>query len=756
VAKANQRRGAGVYTSAARWNQEAANIEISRGHSRISQIFMKRFILPSCFALLLAGCNVGPAASNDTAPAAATVATANSTNAPEAVVADSKTNAPAVVAAESVPPANASVANSELSEIPKAPPELPAPVGEVVRLAQHTIGESILVDYIGSVQEPYTLNADQIIYLHDLGISPGVMQALLKHSAGPAPTPLRPVVTPTTAFAPDMSLPMTNALSTEESSAIFTNYLTSTPVGPPLGVPRYAPPPEAAAPFPPPPPSVAAATPQPPVESSMVYDTLSPYGDWVETPDYGWAWQPTVAVIDTNWRPYLDSGNWMWSDAGWYWNSTYSWGWLPFHYGRWGLAANRGWVWIPDSVWAPAWVTWRYTDSACGWAPLPPVAYWSSGIGLTFRGARVGGWFDFGLTDTWFCAVPYGRFCDPWLPRYCLPRPAVGFFVGNSRVINNFHGTIVNIHGNNNTVIVNNGPGIGAVQAATRQEIVRHNLHDLPSPGAALPLPSRPTPAGLSGPAASHVAVFRGQLPQSSAQPPTTVLARQENRDVAGTTYGGTRSAPLPSRPTQSTVAPAGGSGHIASQSINSAYRSAPATANYAGTARSEPSQPGRTGFAGQPAGNSRVNGEVNATWQRPPAARPTVQPRSNELVDQSEPVRVPTESPNVVPRGGEAWAPNSNEREAAPNTWQQASPAYVRPAPYYPAGAYPNPQSQFQPAPQVQYQQPGYSAPAVHAAPPAAHYAPAPAPAAHSSPPPSPGSSSSGHTGGGNGRTSR
>ena len=34
---------------------------------------------------------------------------------------------------------------------------------------------------------------------------------------------------------------------------------------------------------------------------------------------------------------------------------------------------GRGWVWVPGTVWAPAWVSWRYGGGYVGWAPLPPA-----------------------------------------------------------------------------------------------------------------------------------------------------------------------------------------------------------------------------------------------------------------------------------------------------------------------------------------------------------------------------------------------
>ena len=61
------------------------------------------------------------------------------------------------------------------------------------------------------------------------------------------------------------------------------------------------------------------------------------------------------------------------TDYGWSYESDWEWGWAPFHYGRWYLDQGYGWVWIPGSAWAPAWVSWRYGGGYVGWAPLPPA-----------------------------------------------------------------------------------------------------------------------------------------------------------------------------------------------------------------------------------------------------------------------------------------------------------------------------------------------------------------------------------------------
>jgi uncharacterized membrane protein YgcG len=107
-------------------------------------------------------------------------------------------------------------------------------------------------------------------------------------------------------------------------------------------------------------------------------ETLGPYGQWVDTgegPNDGHAWRPDPDVVGEDFQPYATGGHWVSSDWGWTWESDYPWGWAPFHYGRWALTPSWGWVWYPGTVWAPAWVDWRFGGGYIGWAPLPPVGF---------------------------------------------------------------------------------------------------------------------------------------------------------------------------------------------------------------------------------------------------------------------------------------------------------------------------------------------------------------------------------------------
>ncbi|MBK7028485.1 MAG: hypothetical protein IPH45_04430 [Bacteroidales bacterium] len=98
------------------------------------------------------------------------------------------------------------------------------------------------------------------------------------------------------------------------------------------------------------------------------YDELSPYGDWIYMPDYGYVWRPFFDRPDA-FRPYSSGGDWVYTEYGWTWVSDYSWGWAPFHYGRWQFDDYLGWMWLPGYDWAPAWVTWGSYGNYWGWAP---------------------------------------------------------------------------------------------------------------------------------------------------------------------------------------------------------------------------------------------------------------------------------------------------------------------------------------------------------------------------------------------------
>jgi hypothetical protein len=123
----------------------------------------------------------------------------------------------------------------------------------------------------------------------------------------------------------------------------------------------------------------SADTAQDPAAASADYfhQELSPYGQWVDRGGYGMVWMPSVAA---GWRPYT-TGHWANTDQGWAWVADEDWGWAPFHYGRWYYDADyNAWGWVPGTVWAPSWVSWREGEGYLGWAPLPPAVGFSDGV----------------------------------------------------------------------------------------------------------------------------------------------------------------------------------------------------------------------------------------------------------------------------------------------------------------------------------------------------------------------------------------
>src|SRR5208282_408329 len=124
---------------------------------------------------------------------------------------------------------------------------------------------------------------------------------------------------------------------------------------------------------------------------------LDQYGQWENTPDYGYVWSPNVAP---DWSPYYD-GNWTWEPYwGWTWVSYEPWGWAPYHYGRWFCNGSR-WCWWPGvgrwggrPLWAPAYVSFL-------------------GLGLAARGIGIGLNFGFGSIG-WLALGPFDAVFGWW------------------------------------------------------------------------------------------------------------------------------------------------------------------------------------------------------------------------------------------------------------------------------------------------------------------------------------------------------
>ena len=180
----------------------------------------------------------------------------------------------------------------------------------------------------------------------------------------------------------------------------------------------------------PPPPQAA---PENEVSYQTFYDDLSPYGQWIDYPGYGYVWMPNAGP---DFKPYSTNGHWVYSDAGWVWASEYNWGWATFHYGRWFFDQGYGWMWIPGNEWAPAWVSWRSSQDYYGWAPLGPNV--QGGISYS----------SYNPPSNYWSFVPHRYVNSPSVNNYYVNETRNTTIINNTTVINN---TIVNNNITNNT-----------------------------------------------------------------------------------------------------------------------------------------------------------------------------------------------------------------------------------------------------------------------------------------------------------------
>jgi hypothetical protein len=189
----------------------------------------------------------------------------------------------------------------------------------------------------------------------------------------------------------------------------------------------------------------------PEITVESFYEPLEVYGRWIETIRYGWVWHPHDMPSD--WRPY-SYGHWQCTEMGWVFVADHPWGWACYHYGRWLHTPDNGWIWIPGTVWAPAWVSWRSGGEHVGWAPLPPDPHYHAASTVIVEERD---WhFD-------FVFVVGHRFHEP-----C--RPAV--FVPAAQHVNIINQTnnITNVKVVNKTVI-NNGPQIQHIEKVSNRSV---------------------------------------------------------------------------------------------------------------------------------------------------------------------------------------------------------------------------------------------------------------------------------------------
>lgn len=102
------------------------------------------------------------------------------------------------------------------------------------------------------------------------------------------------------------------------------------------------------------------------------------YGEWHYHDLLGYVWQPHMNNYypSSPWRPMV-FGYWSEVSSQLFWVPDEPWGWVPYHLGVWHWDKQKGWLWIPGSAFAPAWVQWNFFfgGSLFAWHPLS-IYHW--------------------------------------------------------------------------------------------------------------------------------------------------------------------------------------------------------------------------------------------------------------------------------------------------------------------------------------------------------------------------------------------
>ncbi|MBI1853000.1 MAG: hypothetical protein HYR85_21875 [Planctomycetes bacterium] len=253
------------------------------------------------------------------------------------------------------------------------------------------------------------------------------------------------------------------------------------------------------------------------VSISLFEQSLSPFGDWVVAADYGRVWRPTCVPV--GFQPYT-VGHWVYTDCGWSFVSDAPWGAVVYHYGRWTLDPCFGWVWVPDTVWAPAWVSWRACDDYIGWAPLPPGPFVSVSVGFSSFRERI--------HPRCWSFVRSRDFLAPCAASVVVDSRRNTTFIHETTNITNI--TIVN------QVARNVGPDAGSIERSTREHVqpraaveVRHDAEMRFLGRGAADARTEKAPSGFSAPRSQS---FRNNSQATKASPAPFVDAPEKTRSA--------------------------------------------------------------------------------------------------------------------------------------------------------------------------------------------------------------------------------
>jgi len=397
------------------------------------------------------------------------------------------------------------------------------------------------------------------------------------------------------------------------------------------------------------------------------YEDLDDNGDWRDDSNYGHVWFPNR--VSTGWAPYRE-GHWDWvAPWGWTWVDDSSWGYAPFHYGRWVTIGGR-WGWVAG--------------------PVEVVPVYAPAL-VVFIGAGGG----FGGNVGWFPLGPR----EVYVPSYSVSREYVNRVnisnttVNTTTITNVYNTTIVNKTTNITNVTYVNRNVAGAVTAVPQRAFVSaqpvaraavavnaREVASAPVTARAAVAPSRESVLGLHANSAGRVTAppaavaSRQVIAKATPPPPPVAFAKQQQALAAH-----------PGQP-------------LARQEVQS-LRPANTAAAHPMVKQAPPGKPAtpNMGRPGNQPGNSPDAGRPGPPANTPPANQPAT--RSGNQHDPNErpgatnpaqPNRPPSPQPNQ-PTPNNQPEPNRPESSRPPAAQPTNRPEPNRPEPNRPPAAQPN-----------------------------------------------------------------
>jgi hypothetical protein len=399
------------------------------------------------------------------------------------------------------------------------------------------------------------------------------------------------------------------------------------------------------------------------------YDDLDDYGDWRDDSNYGHVWFPNR--VAEGWAPYHE-GHWDWiSPWGWTWVDDSSWGYAPFHYGRWVSVGGRwGWVAGPvavQAVYAPALVV--------------------------FIGGGPGGW---GGNVGWFALGPR----EVYVPSYHVSEAYVtrvnvsSTTVTNVTVTNIYRTTIVNNTTNVTNITYANRNVQGAVMVVPQHAFVSaqpvakvavavsaRDIAAAPMSARVAVAPTRESVLGAKAATAGRVAAppaavaSRQVVAKKTPPPPPVPFAKQQQALAAHPGQPLARSEVQTLRPAATAAA---------RPMVKVAPPAKPATPNVGHPANLPGGQPAGA-RPGQPSSAPPANQPMNRPANQPapaerPAAAAPAQPNRAPAAQPSQPAPA---QPNNRPAMNE---PNSRPAPTQPSNRPEPAQPNNRPAPAQPS----------------------------------------------------------------------